>query len=108
MKNNSHGALHLPPDCNPTIKMWAQLTTNVIVTQKLSKFFKLVEITIVMVVGSVEDERTLSTINFMKSKLCNCFTTHLNLVVWIYAQFFYKMETFPFYIVIKQRGKEKL
>jgi hypothetical protein len=23
MKNNSHGALHLPPVCNPTIKMWA-------------------------------------------------------------------------------------
>jgi hypothetical protein len=79
MKNNNHGALHLPLDCNPIIKMWAQLAANVIM---LSKFLKLVGITIVMVVRS---ERTFSTINFMKSKLCNCFTTHLNLVVWMYA-----------------------
>jgi hypothetical protein len=88
--------------------MWAQLVANVIVAQKLFQFFKLVEIAIVMVVGSVEDERTFSIVNIMKSKLWNCLTTHLNLVVWMYAQFFYKLETFPFYTIIKEWGKEKL
>ncbi len=52
------------------------------------------EIAIVMVVGSVEDEKTLSLVNFTKSKLCNCLTTHLDLVVQMYAQKFYKSETF--------------
>ncbi len=108
MKNNSHGALHLPLDCNLITKMWAQLATNVIMAQKLLQFLKLVEIAIVMVVGSVEDERIFSTVNFMKSKLCNCLTTHLNLVVWMYAQFFYKLETFPFYTIIKGVGKREI
>jgi hypothetical protein len=75
MKNNSHGALYPPPDYNPTTNMWAQLTSNVVLAQKLSKFLKLVEIAIVMV------EKIFSTISFMKSKLDNCLTTHLNLVV---------------------------
>ncbi len=78
------------------------MAANVIVVQKLLEFLKLMEIVIVMVVGSVEDERTFSIVNFMKSKLCNCLTTHSNLVVWMYAQFFYKLETFPFYTVINQ------
>jgi hypothetical protein len=72
------------------------------------RVLKLVEITIIMVVGCVEDEKTFSTINFMKSKLCNCLTTHFDLVVQMYAQKFYKLETFPFYTTIKEWGKEKL
>jgi hypothetical protein len=88
--------------------MWAQLAANVIMVQKLLEFFKVVEIAIVMVVRSVEDERTISTITFMESKLCNHLTTHLNLVVWIYAQNVYKLENFPFNTVIKEWGKEKL
>ncbi len=108
MKNNSHGTLHPPPDCNPTTKMWARFIANVIVAHKLSKFFKLVEIAIVMVVGSVKDDKTFSTINFMKSKLCNHLTTHLDLVVQMYVQKFYKLKTFPFYTIIKEWGKHKL
>ncbi len=66
------------------------------------------EIAIVMVVGSVEDEKTLSIVSFMKSKLYNCLTTHLDLVVQMYTQKFYKLETFPFYMTIKEWGKKKL
>jgi len=61
-----------------------------------------------MVVGCVEDDKTLSTINFMKSKLRNHLTTHLDLVVWMYAQKFNKLETFPFYTIIEEWGKDKL
>ncbi len=72
------------------------------------KFWKLVEITIVVVVGIMEDEQTFSKVNFMKSKFCNRLTTHLDLVVWIYVQKFYRLEIFPFYITIKEWGKEEL
>jgi len=67
-----------------------------------------VEITIVMFVGTMEDENTFSIVNFMKFKLRNHLTTHLDLVVWMYAQKFYRLETFPFYTTIKEWGKEKL
>ncbi len=39
------------------------------------------EITIVMVVNIMEDDKTFSIINFMKFKLRNHLTTHLDLVV---------------------------
>jgi hypothetical protein len=40
---------------------------------------RLVELAIVQVIGSVEDERTFSTLIFMKSKLLNRLTRHLNI-----------------------------
>jgi hypothetical protein len=108
MKNNNHGALHPPPDYHPTTNMWARLVSNVVLVQKLSKFLKLVEIAIVMVVSNVEDEKIFSTISFMKSKLHNRLPTNLNLVVWMHTQKFYKWKTFPFYTTIKEWGKNKL
>jgi hypothetical protein len=71
MKSNNHGALHLLLDCNHIIKLWGRLTSNVTVVDKLLEYLKLIELTIVMVFGSVEDERTFSNVNFLKSKLCN-------------------------------------
>ncbi len=56
---------------------------------KMFEFFRLVELVIVMVLGSVEDERTFSTLTFMKSKLRNHLTTHFDLVVKMYAQDFF-------------------
>jgi hypothetical protein len=97
MKSNNHGALHPPFDYNPTTKMWAQLVAIVIVAHKLLKFLKLMEIAIIMVVGNVEDERTFSIVNFIKSTFFNCLATHLDLVVQIYVQKFYRLETFLFY-----------
>jgi hypothetical protein len=50
----------------------------------------------VMVLGNVEDERCFSTLSFMKSKLWNQLTTHLDLVVKMFAQDHYILDTFPF------------
>jgi hypothetical protein len=47
------------------------LASNAIVVDNLSKYLKLVELAIVMVLGNVEDERTFSTFNFMKLKFHN-------------------------------------
>ncbi len=51
-KRNSDGALHPLPN-NPTTKLQQCLTSNAIMGHKLSKYFKLVELSIVMVLGHV-------------------------------------------------------
>jgi len=60
-----------------------------------------------MVLGNVEDERTFSTLTFMKSKLKNRLTTHLDLVVKTYAQEFFTFQSFPFYTTILEWNEEK-
>jgi hypothetical protein len=55
----------------PQLNCGGILASNAIVVDKLSKYLKLVELTIVMVLGNVEDERTFSTFNFMRLKLHN-------------------------------------
>jgi hypothetical protein len=46
MKINFHVALHPIIDCNPTIKLWTHLASNVIITLKLFEYLKLVGIAI--------------------------------------------------------------
>jgi hypothetical protein len=65
----------------------------------------LVEMAIVMILNNVEDKRTFSIVSFTKSKLHNCFTIHLELVVKMYAQQFYKLKIFPFYTTIQKVGE---
>jgi hypothetical protein len=67
------------------------MVNSQILKLKMFELFKLVELVIVMVLGSVEDERTFSTLTFMKSKLRNRLTTHLDLVVRMYAQDFFTL-----------------
>jgi hypothetical protein len=62
----------------------------------LLEYLKLVELAIIMVLGSVEDGRTFSNVNFLKSKLWNWLTIHLDLVVRLFAQIFYDLNSFPF------------
>lgn len=99
MKNNSHGALHMPPNYNHTTKLWGCLASNAIVAANFLEYLKLVELAIVMVLGSVENEKTFSIINFMKFNLCNHLTFHLDLVIILHAQKIYKLETFPLYTI---------
>ncbi len=56
----------------------------------------------------MEDEKTFSIVNFMKSKLHNHLTFHLNLVIIMHVQNFYKLETFPFYTITQELTKKKL
>jgi len=46
--------------------MWGQVIYNAIVSFRLFKYVKLVEMAIGMVHGSVENEHTFSTMNFIK------------------------------------------
>jgi len=94
-------AMKPPLDYNPHSKMWTLLTTNQIICSKLSKWLKLVELSMAMVLGSMEDDMCFFHMFFTRSKLKNQLTIHSDLMVWMYAQGFYTMETSPFIAAIK-------
>jgi hypothetical protein len=54
--------------------------------QRLPEFIKVAEIAVTTVLGSVEDERTFSTLGFMKSKLRNRLGSHLGTTVKMFSQ----------------------
>jgi hypothetical protein len=56
----------------------------------------------VQVVGSVEDERRFFVVTLMKSKLHNKLTTHLSLIVHMFAECFYTIHNFPYKECIEQ------
>jgi hypothetical protein len=53
-----------------------------------------------MVMGNVEDERCFSNMGFMEGKIRNRLTTHLNLVVRMFALKFFTFDNFPFAITM--------
>ncbi len=65
--------------------------------QKLNEYMKVVEVAIVIVLNSVEDERTFRNLAYMKNKLCNWLTTHFDLCVHIFT---YSVPNFPYDAVI--------
>jgi len=69
IQNHCQATMLLPLDCNPTTRLWERLGLNGILNHQLSKWFKFVELCMVMVLGNVKDEHTFSNLVFMKSKL---------------------------------------
>ncbi len=67
-----------------------------ILKYRIYEYFKLIELAIVVILGSVENEHTFSTITFMTSKLKNQLTINLDMAVRMYAQDFFTLQTFPF------------
>jgi len=66
--------------------MWHLVTTSQILVFSFLEYVKFVELTMLHIIGSVEDEKCFSTLAFMKSKLRNKLTTHLPIVVRMFAQ----------------------
>jgi hypothetical protein len=71
MKTQSSKAMEEPKAENLVTKLWRQLATSSPLLVRLFEFMKLVELAIVQVIGNIKDEKTLSTLTFMKSKLRN-------------------------------------
>jgi len=69
MLANFAATMKPPLDCNPCFRMWALLTSNQIICSKLLEWLKLVELSMVMVLSNMEDERCFSNFSFMESKL---------------------------------------
>jgi hypothetical protein len=51
---------------NPFMRLWRKISTFVVLNINLSKYIMLTKIIVVQVIGSIENERTFSTIAFMK------------------------------------------
>jgi hypothetical protein len=81
MQNHAQATMLPPHDYNPTTRLWVKLGTSGILNYQLYKWFEMAKICTIMVLGNVEDEWTFSNLSFMKSKLQNCLTMHLDLVV---------------------------
>ena len=96
MKANCHPAMQGDAPLNPLTRLWRRIEANALLRHKLSEYMKVVELAVVTVLGSVEDERTFSTLSFMKNKLRNRLSTHLPLVVGMHAQDFYSLDDFPY------------
>ncbi len=107
MQSNSEVATKPSHDQNPTTRMWRRFASNVILKYRIYEYFKLIELAIVVILGSVENERTFSTITFMMSKLKNRLTINLDMAVRMYAQDFFTLQTFPFQTAITNWNKAK-
>jgi hypothetical protein len=66
------------------------------------KYIKLAKIAIVQVLSFVEDEHCFITLISMKRNLRNWLTTHLNVVIWTFAQKFYIIWSFLYDQVIEK------
>ncbi len=69
MGHNSKQFLWKESDLNPLTILWHKDSRSPILNDKLSKFIKIVEIAVVQVFGSIEDEHIFNIANFMKNKL---------------------------------------
>jgi hypothetical protein len=54
---------------NPIAKLWCRLSSLVVVMKIMSEYFEVVEMAMVQVLGSIEDECIFLTLSFTKSKL---------------------------------------
>jgi hypothetical protein len=55
---------------------------------------------IIQVISNVENERTFSTLTFMRSKLWNQLVGHLDNVIGMFIQDFFTKDTFSFQVAI--------
>jgi hypothetical protein len=76
-------------DFNLFTRMWCKVSGSPFLNHKLSKFIKLAEITIVLVFGFVKDECTFNIMAFMRTKLHNQLSTHLDLCTRFHTQRFF-------------------
>ena len=80
---------------NPLTKLWRSVACNRAFVSNFPEFAKLVEIAIIQVLRSVEDERAFSSLSFLKDKTRNRLdNVHLSLVVGMHAQKVYTLKTF--------------
>jgi hypothetical protein len=75
-----------PFDTNPATKLWVIIKNNALLTQQLNEYLKLIEIMVVSMLGSLKDVQTFSTLAFMKNKLCNKLSLHLDTILCMFAE----------------------
>jgi hypothetical protein len=86
MKANLAATMEPPFLVNPFTKLWCSLSMSHILKHSFLEYFKLAKIATMQVLGSVEDERTFSTLFFMKSKLRNRLSHHLHTLLGMFSK----------------------
>jgi hypothetical protein len=94
MKNNSKATMEPPFDLNSLTQIWRTLDAFRVLTHFFPKHLKLAEMTIVHILGSVENEKCFSSLAFLKNKLRATLGPHLPLVVGMYSQKFFYFKKF--------------
>jgi hypothetical protein len=85
MSHNVEGIMDEHSSLNPISKLQKKINYFTILNEKLNEYMKLVEIYDgLKVFKHVEDERTCNNLSFMKNKLWNQLTIHLNLFISIF------------------------
>jgi len=79
MSHNVEGAMAEHSKLYLVTKSWMRINSLPILNEKFNKYNKLANTTMVQVLGSIQDERTINIFSFMKNKLQKWLTTHLNL-----------------------------
>ena len=67
--------------------------------QRMSEYFKLVDLRKTMILGSVEDDRILSAMTFLKSKLRNKLDKNVDTCLRLYVTK-YEVGNFPYEIAL--------
>ena len=76
-------------------KLWTKLAESEVLQESISEYFKLAELCLTMILGSVEDERVFSALGFLKSKLRNKLDKNLENCLRLYTST-YEINTFPY------------
>ncbi len=97
---NTQWAMDQPMDLNPISRLWKKLTSNALLCACFSKFMKVAKLVMVQIMGFVENTRTFLTLTFMKTRLWKRLYEHLDLVVCMFAQMIYNVNSFPYNDVI--------
>ncbi|NCB23801.1 MAG: hypothetical protein EOM56_13415, partial [Deltaproteobacteria bacterium] len=77
-------------------QFWRLLTRNKAAAEHYSEWVAFAKLAIVMVPGSVEEERVFSAMNFLKNQTRNSLDTHLEDAVRVFTQALYTVHTFPY------------
>ena len=97
MISNATVAMDSLDKVNPLTCLWRMLDANNALAKSMFEYVKLAEISMIHVLGSIEDERCFSSLIFLKDRLRNRLSDgNLNLVVGMYSQNVYSLETFPY------------
>jgi hypothetical protein len=83
-------------DVNPVSRLLEKFFSNALMCVQLFEFMKVSKLVVVQIMGFVEDDKMFLTLTFMKTRLRNQLCEHLDLVVHMFAQLFYTIDTFPY------------
>ena len=81
-------------DFKPMTKLWRTFGQTTMMLSRLSEWIKVVELVVIVVLGSLEEKRTFSILSFIKSKFSNRLGSHLDTCVKVYVQEFFTQESF--------------